>query len=85
MLINGCSGFSELVNQPRSLIVDGNPGEIPQALRSVIVLEGPATLQENFLIYQNINYSLSEVEEILTIWKSTFFNVSIFRCVKSLI
>ena len=72
------------MNLPRSLIADGNPGEIPQALRSVIILEGPATLKENFL-RQNINYSLSEVEEILTTWKSMFFDVSIFRCVKSLI
>ena len=85
MLADACSGFSELVNLPRSLIADGNPGEIPQALRSVIILEGPATLKENFFLRQNINYSLSEVEEILTTWKSTFFDVSIFRCVKSLI
>ena len=74
-LRNGCSAFSELIFEPRSLIVDGDPDEIPQALRSAIILEGPATLQENFLAYENVEYTRSEVEEILTIWKETFFQV----------
>ena len=80
-LKNGCRAFSNLIFEPRSLIVDGDPDEIPQALRSAFVLEGPATLQENFLVHRNITYSLSEIEEILTEWKETFFDVSVhYRC-----
>ena len=77
MLEDNCTAFSNLIVEPRSLIVDGNLGEIPQALRSVIILEGPATLKENFLRLRNISFTLSEVEEILDIWKRTFFDVSI--------
>lgn len=81
-LRGGCTSFSRLIVEPQALLIDGNDfeqnktGAVPDAMRSVIVLEGPGTLQENFHIYRNINFTLSEVEQILTMWKEKFFDVS---------
>ena len=81
-LRNGCTSFTGLVIQPLSLLIDGDdflqnvPGAIPTALRSVISLGGPAQVQENFAI-GNIDFTRDEVEEILSIWKEMFFDVSI--------
>lgn len=72
-LKGGCIGFSRLVLEPEALIIDGDP---PQALRSVLILDGPAVLQENFKQLK-IDYSISEINEMLVTYKEKFFQVSI--------
>lgn len=82
-LINGCRGFTDLILEPRSFLVAGNdfeqgiPGALPVALQSSIVLSGPASVQEDLLLYNNISISRGQVEELLSKWKETFFDVSI--------
>ena len=93
-LRDGCIAFSGLVVEPSALLYDGNafennvPGAVPVALRTVIGLNGPATIQEDLAFYKKIDLSLSQVEELLFTWKDRFFDVSIthincllrFRC-----
>ena len=74
-LRNDCVGFSNLVIEPRALLVDGNPNGNPVALRSAISLNGPATIQESFIAYKGAYYSISEINEMLTAWKRAFFQV----------
>ena len=83
-LRNGCSGFSDLIVEPRALLVDGNPDENPVALQSTIILSGPASIQESFLRYQNVSYSISEVEQMLDTWKDNFFQVIILVIIDTL-
>ena len=77
-LRNGCTGFSDLIVEPRALLVDGNPNSDPLAMRSTIVLDGPAVLKENFLVYQNVSYSINEINIMLARWRDIFFQVSIY-------
>ena len=77
-LRNGCTGFSDLIVEPRALLVDGNPDSDPLAMRSTIVLDGPAVLKENFLVYQNVSYSINEINIMLARWRDIFFQVSIY-------
>ena len=77
-LRNGCTGFSDLIVEPRALLVDGNPNSDPLAMRSTIVLDGPAVLKENFLVYQNVSYSINEINIMLAKWRDIFFQVSIY-------
>ena len=81
-LNDSCTAFSSLIEEPRALLVEGDVGEVPQALRSALVLEGPGSLRENFLLYHDIDYTLAEANEILDTWKDKFFDVSMdYRCV----
>lgn len=83
VIVNGCTGYSSLVIEPPSLIYSGNAferdplRELPNALRSSIVLNGPATTQENLKRYRNITLRRDEVEDLLSIWKGRYFDV---RC-----
>ena len=74
-LTGDCTGFSELVVEPRALLVDGDP---PNALHSIIALSGPAALQENFLEYQNLNFSIAEINQMLEKWRDIYFQVSVY-------
>lgn len=76
-LRNDCTAFSDLVVEPRALLIDGNPNSNPLALRSTIILDGPAVLQENFLAYQHVSYSINEINQMLAKWKDIFFQVSV--------
>ena len=73
-LRNDCMGFSDLIVEPRALLVDGDP---PVALHSILILGGPAAVQENFEQYQGVNFSLTEINQILEKWKDTYFQVSV--------
>ena len=73
-LKNDCMGFSDLIVEPRALLADGDP---PVALHSVLILGGPATLQENFLRYQRTDFSLTEINQMLEKWKDIYFQVSV--------
>lgn len=72
-----CAAFSNLIVEPRTLLVDGNPDEIPAALRSAIILDGPGTIQESFKTYKNTNFTLSQIKDMLVTWRQKFFQVSI--------
>ena len=72
-LADDCTGFSELVVEPRALLVDGDP---INALQSIIALSGPGTLQENFLEHQHINFSIAEINQMLEKWRDIYFQVS---------
>ena len=74
-LRNDCTAFSDLIVEPRALLIDGNPNSNPLALRSAIILDGPAVLQENFLAYQNTLYSINQINRMLTKWRELFFQV----------
>ena len=78
-LRNGCTGFTDLVVEPRALLVDGHPDRNPVALRSAIVLDGPASIQESFSNYRKLSFSIGQINEMLTRWKDTFFQVRIDR------
>lgn len=72
-LTGDCTGFSELVVEPRALLVDGDP---INALQSIIALSGPAVIQENFL-ENEINFSIAEINQMLEKWRDIYFQVSI--------
>ena len=76
-LRNGCTGFSNLIIEPRALLVDGHPDRDPVALRSAIALDGPRSLQDGFKTYKQVSFSISEINEMLSRWKDIFFQVRI--------
>ena len=74
-LRNNCMGFSDLIVEPRALLVDGDP---PVALHSALILGGPATLQENFQQYKRANFTLNQINQMLEKWRDLYFQVSVY-------